>query len=174
MQPPKNRFTSNSTPRSKPIKAQVKRTPKKLPPEIKRQVRKEAKRFTGEISFTKYFLRGLAGGLALLIVLVLATMFTPLMAIEKITVTGNKKVSDAQIMASLKHRIGSPLPLLSETDVAKDLEKFRVIESISILSQPPNKVEIRVTERSAIAIVIRGSTRYLYDPAGINLGQVRG
>lgn len=174
MQPPKNRFTTSSNVSKKPASSQLKPTPKKIPPKLKREVTKEARRFSEGRSFKKYFLRSLVGGLVALLVLVLATMFTPLMAIEKISVTGNNKVPTNQIIASLKHRIGSPLPLLNEGDVAKDLEKFRIIESISILSQPPNKVEIRVTERTALAIVIRGSTRYLYDPAGINLGAARG
>jgi cell division protein FtsQ len=101
-------------------------------------------------------------------------MFTPLMAIEKISVTGNQKVPSQQILANLKHRIGSPLPMLTESDVAKDLEKFRLIESISLVSQPPNKLQVRITERTAISIVVRGSTRYLYDPAGVNLGRANG
>jgi cell division protein FtsQ len=173
MKAPKTPFEVSKPVKSAKTPAQKKPTPKRIPLAQKRAVRREAKRFTHENRFKKIFLRSLVSSVAALMVLVLATMFTPLMAIEKITVSGNQNTSTKQILAALKHRIGSPLPMLSEADVAKDLEKFKVIESVSLLSQPPNKVEVRITERTAIAIVIRSGVSYLYDPAGVNLGRVK-
>lgn len=174
MQPPQNRYSRARQAQAKPAKVKRQAKAPKLPIRQRIEASKEAKRFTKQSSFKKYFLRSMAASVALLLVLVLATMFTPLMAVEKISVSGNQKVSTKQILAKLKHRLGSPLPMISEADVAKDLEKFRVIESISLVSQPPNKLEVRVTERTAISIVIRGSARYLYDPAGVNLGPANG
>ncbi|MEY3406020.1 MAG: hypothetical protein RLZZ556_92 [Actinomycetota bacterium] len=174
MQPPQNRYNrsrQNGEKAPKPVK-----TPKLSKPPLRTRIasNREARRFTRQSPVKKYFLRSLLASLIALVLLVCATMFTPLMAIEKISVTGNQKVSAKQILANLKHRLGSPLPMVTEADVAKDLEKFRLIESISLVSQPPNKLEVRVTERTPISVVVRGSTRYLYDPAGINLGKASG
>ncbi len=174
MQPPQNRYNRARQNGAKSVLP--KKTPKIRKPPLRTRIasKKEARRFTKESAVKKYFLRSLLAGLLALVLLVCATMFTPLMAIEKISVTGNRKVPSQQILANLKHRIGSPLPMLTESDVAKDLEKFRLIESISLVSQPPNKLQVRITERTAISIVVRGSTRYLYDPAGVNLGRANG
>lgn len=174
MQPPLNRYRRARQNGARPARTSKVAKARKPPLRTRIASNKEARRFTKESPVKKYFFRSLLAGLLALILLVCATMFTPLMAIEKISVTGNQKVSAKQILANLKHRIGSPLPMVTEADVAKDLEKFRLIESISLVSQPPNKLQVRITERTAISIVIRGSTRYLYDPAGVNLGKATG
>ena len=180
MQPPQNRYNRPRQNGSKPVKAAkaaklAKPTkPAKQPLRQRIASNREVRKFTKESVVKKYFGRSLLASLVALVLLVCSTMFTPIMAIEKIVVSGNHKVPSKQILAKLKHRIGSPLPMVSEADVAKDLEKFRLIESISLVSQPPHRLEVRVTERTAISIVIRGSTRYLYDPAGVNLGQASG
>lgn len=189
MQPPKNRY---SQPRqqakqsklpalpklsAKPKKSKangLKKSKGKLPRPARKVAIKQIRRFTHENVFTKYFLRSLAASIAALLLLVLATMFTPLLAIDKIVVSGNDKVSAKEISAVLKHRLGSALPMVSESDVADDLKKFKLIESISLISRPPHVLEVRVTERTAISIVVRGGTRYLYDPAGVNLGAATG
>lgn len=174
MQPPPNRYRRARQNGARPARTSKVAKASKPPLRTRIASSKEARRFTKESTVKKYFFRSLLAGLLALILLVCATMFTPLMAIEKISVTGNQKVSAKQILANLKHRIGSPLPMVTEADVAKDLEKFRLIESISLVSQPPNKLQVRITERTAISIVIRGSARYLYDPAGVNLGKATG
>ena len=180
MQPPQNRYNRPRQNGAKPakaakaVKAAKKVKPAKQPLRQRIASNREVRKFTKESVVKKYFVRSLLASLVALVLLVCSTMFTPIMAIEKIVVSGNHKVPSKQILAKLKHRIGSPLPMVSEADVAKDLEKFRLIESISLVSQPPHRLEVRVTERTAISIVIRGSTRYLYDPAGVNLGQATG
>ena len=120
------------------------------------------------------FLRSVAFSLVGLVLLVLATMFTPLLSIDKITVTGTSKVSNKQVLAILKNRIGTPLPMISEASVAEDLAQFKLIESISLISKPPHALEVRITERTPISLVVRGGTRFLYDPAGVNLGVASG
>ena len=173
MQPPKNRYSKTSAVERPKVKAQ-KPAKLMLPKPQSKEAKRQIQRFTKQSQFGKYFFRSLLAGIVVLVLLVLSIMFTPLLAIDKITVAGNHKVSDKAVLAALKHRIGTPLPMLSESDVAQDLAKFKMIESISLVSKPPHTLEVRVTERTAISIVIRGGTRYLYDPAGINLGVANG
>ena len=140
----------------------------------RRQANKETRRFTKESRVRKVFLRSIAFSLVGLVLLVLATMFTPLLSIDKITVTGTSKVSNKQVLAVLKNRMGTPLPMISEASVAEDLAQFKLIESISLISKPPHALEVRITERTPISLVVRGGTRFLYDPAGVNLGVASG
>jgi cell division protein FtsQ len=140
----------------------------------KRQENKESRRFTKESAVRKVFLRAITFSLVGLVLLVLATMFTPLLSIDKITVTGTSKVSNKQVLAILKNRIGTSLPMISESSVAQDLSQFKLIESIALISKPPHLLEVRITERTPISVVVRGGSRYLYDPAGVNLGIASG
>lgn len=174
MQPPKSRYSNAESRKPRPAQAPLKIKKIKVPRGQRKTARREVSRFAPESKFPKYFLRSLLAGLLALILLVLATMFTPLLAIDKIVVSGNKKVPTAQIQAALKHRLGSALTMVSDGDIASDLGKFKLIESISLVSRPPHVLEVRITERAAIATVIRGGVRYLYDPAGINLGVATG
>lgn len=182
MQPPKNRYSQTPNrnakkPVVKPAKAQ-KAKPKRIlnlaDLAQRRQANKETRRFTKESRVRKVFLRSIAFSLVGLVLLVLATMFTPLLSIDKITVTGTSKVSNKQVLAVLKNRIGTPLPMISEASVAEDLAQFKLIESISLISKPPHALEVRITERTPISLVVRGGTRFLYDPAGVNLGVASG
>ena len=182
MQPPKNRYSQTPNrnakkPVAKPAKAQ-KAKPKRISNLAdlaqRRQANKETRRFTKESRVRKVFLRSIAFSLVGLVLLVLATMFTPLLSIDKITVTGTSKVSNKQVLAILKNRIGTPLPMISEASVAEDLAQFKLIESISLISKPPHALEVRITERTPISLVVRGGTRFLYDPAGVNLGVASG
>ncbi len=171
MKPPSNRYRQSGKPPS--VRA-PKTTKTRIPLRQRISSSKEARKFTKESVFKKYFLRSLLASVVALVLLVFATMFTPLMAIDKIEVTGNSKVPAKKIAAALQHRVGSALPMLSEAAVAEDLAKFKLIESIALISKPPHTLEVRVTERTPISIVVRGSSRYLYDPAGVNLGLATG
>jgi cell division protein FtsQ len=170
-------------PKSKKPKAKVALVkaarPKKSP--LKKMVRdsrraqvREARRFTKESQIKKIFFRSLLGGFITLLLLVLSTIVTPILAINKITVTGTQKVPEKQIQSVLKKYIGTPLPLINSQSVANDLAKFKLIESISIISQPPHELQVRVVERTPISVVVTGGVGFLYDPSGIRLGVATG
>lgn len=190
MQPPKSRF-NHSRPTVKNItkssKAKVelpkgKKSPRTRPTlkfsrlniSARRAQLKEARRFTKESQVRKIFLRSSLAAIGALILLVLATMFTPIMAIDKISVFGTEKVSDKQIQASLEKYIGTALPMINGTNVANDLAKFKLIESISLVSKPPHELQVRIVERTPISIVVKDGTGFLYDPSGVRVGVATG
>lgn len=188
MQPPRKPASYRkpvplAKPKSKKPKAKVALVkaarPKKSP--LKKMVRdsrraqvREARRFTKESQIKKIFFRSLLGGFIALLLLVLSTIVTPILAINKITVTGTQKVPEKQIQSVLKKYIGTPLPLINSQSVANDLAKFKLIESISIISQPPHELQVRVVERTPISVVVTGGVGFLYDPSGIRLGVATG
>lgn len=190
MQPPKSRF-NHTKPGVKP-KAKLSKAKVVLPkPQKNRGIReslkgnrlnvsarraryKEARRFTKESQVKKIFIRSLLAALVALILLVLATMFTPIMAINKISVTGTEKVSEKQIQAALKKYIGTPLPMINGSSVANDLAKFKLIESISLVSKPPYELQVRIVERTPISVVVQDGVGFLYDPSGVRVGVATG
>jgi len=176
--PSNNRFQdqprkSSAKPvRQKRVKSSI--TIPKLNLKERRIQAKQIQRFRQESRFGKVFVRSLLASVCALILFVLATMFTPILSIDQINVVGNSRVSTKQISAALKHRLGGSLTLISENAVADDLKQFKLIESISLESKPPHLLVVHVTERSPIAVVIRGGSKFLYDPAGVNLGPATG
>jgi len=187
LQPPKSRFDHSkpaTRPKAKP-KAQIPRV-KSMPKQrttlktnranlsARRLQNKESRRFTKEPRAKKIFIRSLLGGLAALILLVIATMVTPIMAIKKISVTGTEKVSEKQVQTALKKYLGTPLPTIAEGSVANDLAKFKLIESISLVSKPPHEIQVRIVERTPISVVVTNGVGYLYDPSGVRVGLASG
>ena len=135
---------------------------------------REVRRFTKESQTKKIFARSVLGGLLALVLFVLSTMFTPILAVQKITVTGEEKVPEELIQAALKGYLGKPLPMISSQSVADDLAKFQLIESIAVVSQPPHELRVKIVERTPISIVVKDGVEFLYDPSGIRLGVANG
>ena len=112
----------------------------------------------------------LLGSFVALILLVLATLVTPMLAVQDIKLTGLTKVSQKQVLAAVKSNIGKPLALVSQTQIAEELAPFKLIESFSIISELPHTLHIAISERQPIAIVDVTGAGMLFDPAGVNLG----
>lgn len=109
--------------------------------------------------------------IAALVALVLVAVFSPLLAVSKIEVVGAKMVEEKNILKDLSTLLGKPLPQVSSDEVALRLSKYDLIDSVSVVSVPPNTLRVLITERSAIAIVVINDIRYLYDAAGVQLGR---
>jgi cell division protein FtsQ len=107
----------------------------------------------------------------LLVGMVTAVTFSPLLAVKEIYVTGTERINAEQISKALKSHIGTPLPLISEQEVAASLSEFDLIESFSATAIPPNGLQIKISERQPISIVVSGADRWLYDPAGVRIGK---
>ena len=144
------------------------------PGKIKRQKRfllnAEAKRFTQASRNRRIVIGTSLSAFGALLLLVLATIFTPLLAVEKIEVTGITRLKEKSIVNALISQIGKPLPTINSADVAKSLNSFPLIESFSILSLPPHTLRIQIVERQPIGVIQISGTSYLYDPAGVRIG----
>lgn len=111
------------------------------------------------------------GSISLLLVLVAIATFSPALAIKEIYVTGTERIKPEQVTKALQSHIGTPLPLLSEQEVAKSLASFALVESFSAIALPPNGLEVKISERQAISIVNVKGERWLFDPAGVRVAQ---
>lgn len=135
-----------------------------------RQVRAQIKRFTVATRKRRVITMVTAGSFLSLFALLLATWFTPMLAIEKIEISGLSRLKEKTVMNSVASLKGTPLTLLDENQIRDRLKAFVLIESFSVVSNPPHTLEIHIVERQPIAIVQVGGTNYLYDPAGVQIG----
>jgi cell division protein FtsQ len=131
----------------------------------------EAARFRAYSRRRRAILLSVISSFTALVLLMLASMYTPMLAVETIRITGTDRLKVAELQAALKSQLGTPLPMVSSDKIAEELKPFALIESYSITSRPPHSLVIRITERSPIAIVSVGGTEYLYDPAGVKIGK---
>jgi cell division protein FtsQ len=114
------------------------------------------------------------GSISILLLLVAVATFSPALAIKEISVTGTDRIQPELISKALQSHIGTPLPLLSEQEVAKSLSSFALIESFSAIALPPNGLQVKISERQAISIVNVKGERWLFDPAGVRVAQASG
>jgi cell division protein FtsQ len=112
------------------------------------------------------------GSFGVLLLLILATMFTPLLAVEKLEVTGTKRINNKTVLKALEKQIGVPLPMVNSAAIAESLAPFSLVDSFSVVSLPPHTLRIAITERQPICIVTVAGVDYLYDPAGVRVGNV--
>lgn len=136
-----------------------------------RNARASVAKLRPKTSFGRRVWVGLIAAVSLLTILVVVVWVTPVLAVTKIEVVGTKLVSEAEILKDLKSLKGRPLPQITTDEVAAKLSDYELIDSVSAVSVPPNTLRIVVIERSAIAIVLVNGVRYLYDPAGVQIGR---
>ena len=109
--------------------------------------------------------------IGLLLVLVLVSVFSPLLAIQKIEIVGNSKVSTKDVAKDLEFLKGLPLPQVSNDAIVAKLSKYQLIDSVSAVSMPPSTLRVVIVERKALAKVSINGIDYLYDAVGVQLGR---
>jgi len=140
---------------------------------INREQLAQIRRFTQGSRLRRAITLTSVGSVVLLVALVLATMFTPMMAIDEIKITGVHRMKVSAVRNAVKSLVGTPLTLVDENAIAKRLEGFPLIESFTTLSMPPHTLELNILERQPIGLVTVGGNTYLYDPAGVRIQPAR-
>ncbi len=110
----------------------------------------------------------------ILIGLVAATFFTPLLAIDKIVISGTERLEPKKISKALESLDGRPLTTISEGEVAELLGDFALIETFAIQAEPPHTLNVKIRERQPIVVLVRSGKNYLYDAAGVQIEQTNG
>ena len=155
----------------RPVKA-AKKTAKRGKVGLFTKLSPEAKRFVSASRRRKITALIVSSSFGLLLMLILATMFTPLLAVEKLEVTGTHRINHKTILKALSGQIGVPLPMVKADKIAEDLAPFALVDTFSVVSLPPHTLRIAITERQPICIVTVAGVDYLYDPAGVRIGTV--
>lgn len=110
--------------------------------------------------------------IALLIAFVAVAVFTPLMSVRTIEVTGTSRLDPAAVQEALAPLEGRPLAQVSNAEVEALLGEFVLVQSYTVQRTPPSTLVVRVVEREPIGRVEQQGGEVIVDAAGVVLWQV--
>lgn len=112
----------------------------------------------------------MAGIIASLIGLVLVAVYSPLLALKTIQVTGTERIDPIAVEAALAGQLGTPLSLVDYSRITRELSAFPLIRSYVTETVPPDTVRVRIVERQPIGVVQSSPGVFqLVDPAGVTV-----
>ena len=133
----------------------------------KRYEREEVKRFTRQSRRRRLGWIAAAGLLVTITALVVAAVFSPLLALRTITIDGTSRLDTAKLQKAVDGQLGTPLALLDYGRITDDLAPFTLIRSYVTEVVPPNTLVIHVVERTPVGAIQTASGFQLIDPAGV-------
>ncbi|WP_010157357.1 FtsQ-type POTRA domain-containing protein, partial [Leucobacter chromiiresistens] len=136
----------------------------------KRQARGERRRFSAEARRRRRRWYVVLAAVGALVLFVAAGVFTPLMAVREIEVSGVESVDAGEVQAALERFEGRPLALIDDGEVHRALEPFPVIQRYAVERVPPHTLVVRIEERTPVISVAGSEGVQLYDAAGVLLG----
>jgi cell division protein FtsQ len=108
-----------------------------------------------------------AGLLVVLVLLIVAAVYSPLLALRTITVDGTQRLSAATLEKALAPQLGTPLALLDEGAIKRELGRFDLIRSYVTELQPPDTLVVHISERTPVGVIQGADDFQLVDPAGV-------
>lgn len=99
----------------------------------------------------------------------IAAAYSPLFAVERITVVGASTLDPATLETALAGQIGTPLALVDSSEVKAALLAFPLIETYSVEARPPHELAVRIVERTPVGVIASDAGFTLVDAAGVAL-----
>jgi cell division protein FtsQ len=135
--------------------------------ERRRYERQEVRRFTRRSRRRRITWAVVIGALVALVVVIGVGAYSPLMALREVRVEGAQRVPAAEVQAAFAEVIGTPLPLIDQSEVQEALEAFPLIETYTTETIPPGTLVVRIVERTPVGVIDTGSGLELVDAAGV-------
>jgi len=98
-----------------------------------------------------------------------AAVYSPVLALQTVTVEGTKLLTPDQIQTALAPLQGKPLPQISDGDVTALLQPLVQVKEVTSQARPPSTLQVKVTERVPVALVKQGDAHQLVDSDGVKL-----
>jgi cell division protein FtsQ len=133
----------------------------------KQYERSEVRRFTSRSRRRRNLWIAAGTTVAVLVAFVLVGVYSPLMALRTIEVTGTARILPADIVTALDGQLGTPLPLIDFDEVKSELSEFSLIRSYVTESRPPDTLVVRIVEREPVGTVASAAGFDLVDAAGV-------
>jgi cell division protein FtsQ len=135
----------------------------------RRALRAEMRRFTARQRHRRAVWIGIATALAVLVAGSFGAAYSPLFAVEQITVVGTHQLDASAVEKALESQRGTPLPLVDAGTVKAALVAFPLVETYALEARPPHELVVRIVERTPVGVV-KGPAGYtLVDAAGVAL-----
>lgn len=135
----------------------------------RRALRAEIRRFTQRSRRRRLVWWCSIGAVLALILGSVVAAYSPLFAVERITVAGARGVDAAAVQQALRGQIGSPLALIDQSAVKSALTPFPMIESYALEARPPHELLVRIVERTPVGVIPSDAGYSLVDAAGVVL-----
>jgi cell division protein FtsQ len=133
----------------------------------RRYERDEVRRFTRRSRHRRAAWIGAISVTAALIGTVAVAVYSPVLALSRIEITGTASLDKAVILDAVDGQLGTPLALVDTDRLTRELARFTLIQSYVTETVPPSTLIIHITERQAIGSVMTGSGFTVVDPAGV-------
>lgn len=115
-------------------------------------------------------LQGTIAAMAVLVAGILAAaVYSPVLALQTVTVEGTKLLTPDQVRTALAPLQGKPLPQISDNDVTALLQPLVQVKKVTAEARPPSTLQVTVTERVPVALVKQGEAHQLVDVDGVKL-----
>lgn len=135
----------------------------------RRALRSEIRRFTQRSRRRRLIWWGSIGAVLALVLGSVVAAYSPLFAVERITVAGAKSLDPAVIQEALQSQVGAPLALVDRSAVKSALTEFPIIESYALEVRPPHELLVRIVERTPVGVLRSDAGYTLVDAAGVVL-----
>lgn len=135
----------------------------------RKALRAEIRRFTQRSRRRRIVWLSAAGAVVALVLGTVVAAYSPLFAVERITVVGAKTLDAAEIERALAGQVGTPIALVDPGEVKAALVAFPLIETYALEARPPRDLTVRIVERTPIGVVQSDAGYTLVDAAGVAL-----
>lgn len=135
----------------------------------RRALRSEIRRFTARSRRRRMIWITSLSALVLLVLGSVAAAYSPLFAVQRITIEGAVALDQAALQEALSDQVGRPLPRVDHSEVKAALVAFPLIETYTIEARPPHDLIVRIRERTPIGVVRSDAGFTTVDPAGVVL-----
>ena len=135
----------------------------------RKALRAEVRRFTARQRRRRAVWIGVGAAVVLLALATLGSAYSPLFAVQTITVVGAQQLDEGQVRAALDDQLGTPIPLVDESAVKAALVTFPLVESYTLEARPPHELVVRIVERTPIGFIETRAGYTLVDAAGVAL-----
>lgn len=133
----------------------------------RRYEREEVRRFTRRARHRRFVWLTAVSVVVALVATVAIAVYSPILALTKIEVTGTSSVSADEVLEAVDGQLGTPLAWVDSDRLTRELARFTLIQSYVTETIPPGTLVIHITERKAIGSVATGSGFTVVDPAGV-------
>ncbi|MBT2537628.1 FtsQ-type POTRA domain-containing protein [Arthrobacter sp. ISL-69] len=99
-----------------------------------------------------------------------AAVYSPVFAVQTVSVDGTKMLTPEQVQGALEPLHGKPLPQVHDDEVRQLLEPLVQVKEVTTEARPPSVLVVHIRERTPVALVKQGEVFQLVDVDGVQLG----
>ena len=118
-------------------------------------------------------LLGAASVLAVLALVMGVALFSPVLAVQKVTFDGQELIGEDVLQKAVAPILARPLPQVNEEEVQDLLAAVVQVKSSRIEARPPSTLLVHIVERVPVALLKNGANYLLVDQEGVQIGSTK-